>query len=85
MVLMRNPWLCITIVLMLGSFGLLCGVGIIILPMCGKPVPDSLNTMGGMALGALAAFLVNPPRGSVGMTATPIAVPPMEERIRAGV
>lgn len=81
---MRNPYLCIVIVLMLGMGGLLCGLGIIVLPLYGKPVPDSLQVLAGSTFGALAAFLVAPPRGSFGGGGQ-MPPPSMDDRIRAGV
>lgn len=80
---MRNPYLCLAIVTMLGLAGLLCGIGIILLPLYGKPVPESLPVLAGGVLGSLSSFLVAPPRGSAGAGGASAQVPPIDERIRA--
>jgi hypothetical protein len=63
----RNPYLCLTIVIILGlvSFGGLAGI--FALAFAGRPVPESLIAITSGAAGSLGSFLVMPPRGSVGM------------------
>lgn len=67
---MRNPWLCLTIVVSLAliSLGGMCGI--ILLSYVGRPVPESLIAIAATAAGGLGTFLVQPPRGSVGVGAT---------------
>lgn len=65
---MRNPWLCLSIVVVLGVCGLVGTAGMILLPAYGKEIPQALVAIVSGALGALSSFLVSPPRGSVGYT-----------------
>ena len=62
----RNPWLCVSIVFIIGLMGLTSDIGILWLSMLGKDPPQSLVAIGSGAMGALASFLVSVPRGSVG-------------------
>ena len=62
----RNPYLCILLVAMLGLIALGGLAGIIGLAACGKPVPESLIAIASGASGGLGSFLVMPPKGSVG-------------------
>jgi hypothetical protein len=62
----RNPWLCVMIVASLAVNAMAGVVGIIILGCLGKPVPGELAWLVSTSVGALAAFLVQPPRGSIG-------------------
>jgi hypothetical protein len=65
---MRNPWLCLAIVIILGLMAIL-GVGsITLLTLYERPVPESLVALTSTACGALASFLVQPPRGSHGIS-----------------
>jgi hypothetical protein len=68
---MRNPYLCIVIVGILGCGGLLGIAGIIGLAANAKAIPESLIAVVSCAFGALASFLVAPPRGSVGAGNSP--------------
>lgn len=78
---MRNPYLCLTIVAILGVGGLIGVGGIIGLAACGKPAPEALIAIISGAFGALSSFLVSPPRGSLGVGATaepqPAAIDPL--------
>lgn len=65
---MRSPWLCVAIVLMLGGGMILCIAGIIALALNGRSVPEALVVTAGTCVGALASFLVQPPRGSIGVS-----------------
>lgn len=64
---MRNPWLCLTIVLSLAITAFAGVTGTVILAFYGKTVPESLIAATAACYGALSTFLVNPPRGSVGL------------------
>jgi len=76
----RNPWLCVTVVLMLGLLAIGGMFGIIFLALRGVPVPESVITITAAAAGGLSTFLVSPPKGSVGLgTADPKGQPRQEE------
>lgn len=62
----RNPYLCLTIVGMLGGVMLLGMLGIVILSAMGKEPPASLVALASGAAGSLGSFLVSVPRGSAG-------------------
>lgn len=62
----RNPWVCILIISILGLVAIGGTVGMVLLPIYGKPVAGELNVLVGGALGSLSSFLVQVPRGSVG-------------------
>ena len=68
---MRNPYLCLTIVLVLGAGGILGLAGIILIAYAGHDVPQALIAIVSAAFGSLASFLVMPPRGSVGIDPPP--------------
>ena len=62
----RNPYICITIVLFMGTVSVLGLVGIFVLALFGKQSPESMITIVAGSVGALSSFLVQVPRGSVG-------------------
>lgn len=62
----RNPYLCLTIVWFLGVISVVSLLGIIALGFVGKETPSSLVSIASGSLCALTAFLVQPPRHSVG-------------------
>jgi hypothetical protein len=62
----RNPYICITIVGIMGTVSVLGLVGIFVLALFGKQSPESMITIVAGAVGALSSFLVQVPRGSVG-------------------
>jgi hypothetical protein len=64
---MRNPWLCITIVLTLGAGALLGTVGLVVLALYHVDAPQALVATVATCYGALSSFLVQPPRGSIGL------------------
>lgn len=64
---MKNPWLCLTIVGVLGMSVIVGLIGIIALALYDKQSPESLVGVVSTAIGALASFLVSIPRGSVGV------------------
>jgi hypothetical protein len=63
----RNPWLCLGIVATLGLTTLLGTGGLVVLAMYHVEAPQALVAVVTGALGALSAFLVQPPKGSVGI------------------
>lgn len=79
---MKNPYLCLTIVCILGAAGGLCIAGLILLQLYGQKPPDSLIAIASATFGSLASFLVQPPKGQHGGEPLP-TVPSMEERIRS--
>src|SRR5262249_13111526 len=68
---MRNPWLCIIIVAFLGLGSLSGSVGMVLLSVYDKKAPEALVAMTSLCWGSLASFLVQPPRGSVGVNTSP--------------
>lgn len=62
----RNPYLCLTIVVMLGLGGFVGLLGMIFLAYNNKSAPEALIAVCSASWGSLASFLVMPPRGSVG-------------------
>lgn len=83
---MKNPYLCIMIVGILGAGALLGTLGVILLTLWGKPPSEALVTITGGCWGSLGTFLTVPPRGSVGAPgSSPPPIPSLEDRIRAGV
>jgi len=64
---MRNPWLCISIVIILGLGGIIGLSGLIGLANAGKPTSEALIAIVAGCFGNLASFLVMVPKGSVGV------------------
>lgn len=64
----RNPYICIVIVAILGGAGILNSLGVILLALNGKEAPQAIVALASAALGALASFLVQVPRGTAGAT-----------------
>ena len=62
----KNPYVCLTIIIILGAFGLLSLGGIIACALLNKDVPSALIAIASGCGGNLASFLVSVPRGSVG-------------------
>lgn len=81
---MKNPYLCLVIVCILGGAGGLCIAGMVLLQLYGQKAPESLIAIASAAFGSLASFLVQPPKGQHGGAPIP-TVPPLEERIRSGL
>lgn len=73
----RNPWICLTIVVILGLFGLLSLGGIIACSLMQRDVPSALIAIASGCGGNLASFLVSIPRGSVGAES---GLPSVEDR-----
>lgn len=65
----KNPYVCLTIVAILGSFGLLSLAGIIACVLLGHEAPSALIAIASGCGGNLASFLVSVPRGSLGAEA----------------
>ena len=63
----RNPYLCLTIVVILGTCLIIGMSGIVYLGTHHLEVPPSLTALTAAAFGSLSSFLVSPPRGSVGV------------------
>lgn len=69
----RNPYLCLGIVAALAVVAIEGMAGLIVLGVWGREGPAllpclvALSSAVGSSLGALSAFLVQPPRGSVGI------------------
>lgn len=63
---LRNPYLCITIVWLLGVVTMTSLLGIIIINLAGKEPHSSLISLASGGMCGLTAFLVQPPRHSVG-------------------
>lgn len=64
---MRSPWLCLSIVLILGLVCLSGVAGMIWLAAIGKVMPESLIAIVAGSAGSLSSFLVMPPKNSVGI------------------
>lgn len=64
---MRSPWLCLTIVGFMGSGALLGTVGLVWLAANHIEAPQALVAAVSICYGSLSSFLVQPPKGSVGM------------------
>ena len=62
----RNPYLCLTIVLFLGTIAIVSLLGIIVLAALNKEPPSALISVASGSMCSLGTFLVSPPRGSVG-------------------
>jgi hypothetical protein len=62
----RNPYLCLTIVCLLGAIAIISLVGIIVLAAFNKEPPGALISIASGSMCSLGTFLVSPPRGSVG-------------------
>lgn len=63
----RNPWLCLVIAGTIGLTVLACVGGIIAASVTGHEPHSSLTTIAATCVGALASFLVVPPRSQVGV------------------
>lgn len=73
----RNPWICLTIVGLLGAVALVCVGGIIAASLRGVTPDNTLSFTLGTCIGSLSSFLVNVPRGSVGVPEPqPLGPPP---------
>lgn len=64
---MRNPWLCIVIVSIVGLGALTGTIGLVLLALYKVETPQALVATVSLCYGSLASFLVTPPRGSVGI------------------
>jgi hypothetical protein len=64
----RNPYLCLTIVAMLGACAALCIAGEILCAVRGVTTPGTLQLLASVCIGSLSSFLVAVPRGSTGFT-----------------
>lgn len=62
----RNPYICLTIVVTLGLFGLMSVGGIVACALLSKDIPSALIAIASGCGGNLASFLVSVPRGSAG-------------------
>lgn len=76
---MRNPWLCIAIVGTLGLTILIGVIGMVVLALYGRPTPTELVAVVTTCTGAMSSFLVQPPRGSIGV-GSPTPLPPPQVR-----
>jgi hypothetical protein len=84
----RNPYVCLVIVASLGGMGIGGLVGLVLIAIFGREGPALLPALmavgqvAGQAGGALASFLVQVPRGSVGLPegTTPAPAPVSPER-----
>jgi hypothetical protein len=63
----KNPWLCLIIVATLGVTVVLGTAGLVVLSLYHVDAPQALVAVVTGALGSLASFLVQPPRGSIGI------------------
>lgn len=62
----RNPYLCLTVVALLGAALILSVGAVLACVLAGQKPPDLFGYIATTALGSLASFLVAVPRGSVG-------------------
>jgi len=79
----RNPWLCVAIVIGLAAAGSLGLLSTVVIAVWGPDRPIvtaallAVSNLASGALGALSSFLVQPPRGQVGMETVSGIKPPI--------
>ena len=71
---MKNPYLCILNMSIIGLLAVIVVVGGLVLYGMGKDVPAVVWAMGGTLIGSLTSFLVTPAANSIGLGRS--SVPP---------